>query len=183
MKIIDLKLEDSKYIQEAAKLLFDGFKLNWPEAWPTIESAVEEVNESISTSKISRIAIEFDTVIGWVGGLPKYNGNVWELHPLVVASVYQNKGIGRALIIDLEIQVKNRNGFTLWLGSDDENGMTSVSGIDVYPDPLQKLINIKNLKKHPYEFYIKCGFSIVGIMPDANGIGKPDIYLAKKITN
>ncbi len=70
---------------------------------------------------------------------------------------------------------------TLWLGTDDESGMTSVSDTDLYPDPLQKLINIKNIKKHPYEFYIKCGFSIVGVMPDANGIGKPDIYLAKKI--
>lgn len=183
MKIIDLNSENAKFIQETAKLLHDEFKQNWPGAWPTIESAIKEVKESISANKISRIAIESDNVIGWVGGLPKYDGNVWELHPLVVGAVYQNKGIGRALIKDLEIQVKNRNGLTLWLGTDDENGMTSVSEIDVYPNPLQKLINIKNIKKHPYEFYIKCGFSIVGIMPDANGIGKPDIYLAKKITS
>lgn len=29
------------------------------------------------------------------------------------------------------------------------------------------------------EFYQKMGFAIVGVMPDANGIGKPDIYIAK----
>jgi aminoglycoside 6'-N-acetyltransferase I len=31
---------------------------------------------------------------------------------------------------------------------------------------------------HPYEFYMKIGFSIVGVMPDANGVGKPDTRCA-----
>jgi|GEM_PF-3487121 len=29
------------------------------------------------------------------------------------------------------------------------------------------------------EFYPKMDFAIVGVMPDANGIDKPDIYIAK----
>lgn len=29
------------------------------------------------------------------------------------------------------------------------------------------------------EFYQKMDFAIVGVMPDSNGIGKPDIYIAK----
>jgi aminoglycoside 6'-N-acetyltransferase I len=29
--------------------------------------------------------------------------------------------------------------------------------------------------------YQKCGFLIVGVMPDANGPGKPDILMAKRI--
>jgi aminoglycoside 6'-N-acetyltransferase I len=37
------------------------------------------------------------------------------------------------------------------------------------------------LRGHPYEFYQKMGFAIVGVMPDANGIGKPDIYMAKRL--
>jgi aminoglycoside 6'-N-acetyltransferase I len=39
---------------------------------------------------------------------------------------------------------------------------------------------MKNLRGHPYGFYQKLGFSIVGVMPDANGFGKPDIYMAKR---
>jgi len=34
-----------------------------------------------------------------------------------------------------------------------------------------------------YEFYQKLGFVIVGVMPDANSFGKPDIYLAKRVGN
>lgn len=41
--------------------------------------------------------------------------------------------------------------------------------------------HIRNLRDHPYEFYPKMGFAIVGVMPDANGIGKPDIFMAKRL--
>jgi aminoglycoside 6'-N-acetyltransferase I len=41
--------------------------------------------------------------------------------------------------------------------------------------------HIKNLKRHPYEFYQKLGYVIVGVMPDANGLGLPDILMAKSV--
>ena len=31
------------------------------------------------------------------------------------------------------------------------------------------------------EFYLRVGFHIVGVIPDANGFGKPDILMAKRI--
>jgi hypothetical protein len=34
---------------------------------------------------------------------------------------------------------------------------------------------------HPFEFYQKCGFVIVGVVPDANGYSKPDILMAKRV--
>jgi aminoglycoside 6'-N-acetyltransferase I len=93
----------------------------------------------------------------------------------------QGKGVGRALVADLEEQVKARGGLTLTLGSDDISGMTSVYGIDLYPNPLEHLLKIQNLNHHPYEFYLKCGFVFTGIVPDANGRGKPDLILSKRI--
>jgi aminoglycoside 6'-N-acetyltransferase I len=105
---------------------------------------------------------------------------VWELHPLVVRHDLQRRGIGRALVTDLEARVRERGAITLWLGSDDETGMTTLAGVDLYPDVLAHLARIENLRGHPYEFYQRLGFSIVGAMPDANGFGKPDIYMAKR---
>jgi len=53
--------------------------------------------------------------------------------------------------------------------------MTTLSGVDLYPNFLEHLANIENLRGHPYEFCQRPGFSIIGAMPDANGPGKPDI--------
>jgi aminoglycoside 6'-N-acetyltransferase I len=85
------------------------------------------------------------------------------------------------LVADLEAIAREHSALTLWLGADDEVGLTSLAGIDLYPDPLQPLSEIRNLHGHPYEFYLKCGFVITGVLPDANGPGKPDIFLTKRI--
>jgi aminoglycoside 6'-N-acetyltransferase I len=53
--------------------------------------------------------------------------------------------------------------------------------VDVYPDPLAAAAQIQNLGRHPFEFYRKVGFTIVGLLPDANGFGKPDIFMAKRV--
>jgi aminoglycoside 6'-N-acetyltransferase I len=120
-------------------------------------------------------------VLGWVGAMPHYDGRAWELHPLVVRPDHQGQGIGSALVADLEARVRERGGITLFLGTDDEHDLTTVSGVDLYPDVLDHLARIRNLNRHPYEFYQKQGFAIVGVIPDANGPGKPDILMAKRI--
>lgn len=96
---------------------------------------------------------------------------------------HRNRGIGTMLVKDLEAQVRMRNGITIYVGSDDENGMTSLAGVDLYDNLPERIRNIKNLKGHPYEFYLKLGFKIVGVLPDANGLGKPDIFLAKRVVS
>lgn len=182
MHITDFPRDNQQLIEQTARLLVETFREHWPDAWPTIESAREEVLVSFAEDRISRIAIDDDgSALGWIGGIETYDGKVWELHPLAVSPRAQGRGIGRALIEDLEAQVAARGGLTLWLGSDDEDAMTSLGGIDLYPNPLEHLANIKNLRGHPFDFYLKMGFSIVGVLPDANGFGKPDIYLAKRV--
>ena len=34
---------------------------------------------------------------------------------------------------------------------------------------------------HAYEFWLSVGFRIIGVMPDAEGVGKPGIHLAKPV--
>lgn len=184
MQIIDLQPDDEATIDQTARLLFDSFRENWPNAWPTFEAALAEVQESFQEDRLSRVAVvENGTVLGWIGGIPMqgYDGHTWELHPLVVQPDRQREGIGRALVTDLEALVRERGATTLWLGTDDENNMTSLGGIDLYPDVGEHLARIKNLRGHPYEFYQKLGFVIVGVLPDANGPGKPDIFMAKRV--
>lgn len=182
LQILDLCPNTPMLIQQIAILLVKSFKEHYPRAWPTIEDALEEVQASFGIERISRVAIdENERVLGWIGAIEHYQGNVWEIHPLVVHQAYQRRGIGRMLIKDLEKTTLKRGGLTLWVGTDDEDNQTTLSDVNLYENPWEQIDEIRNLKNHPYEFYQKCGFVIVGVMPDANGIGKPDIYMAKSL--
>lgn len=182
MQIIDLHPDNQEAIRQAANLLVEGFKEHWPNAWPNMEAALAEVRESLQSHRISRIAVDDDEVVlGWIGAICEYDGHAWEMHPLVVHLDHQGKGIGRALVTDLEGLVRERGGITLYLGTDDEDNMTTLSGTDLYPDVTKHMANVRNLHRHPYEFYQKLGFVIVGVIPDANGLGKPDIIMAKRL--
>lgn len=182
MQIIDLMPDNLRAIEQTAQVLFESFHDHWPDAWPTLEDAREEVEESFAADRVSRIAIdEAGNVIGWIGGISQYDGHVWELHPLAVSAPARGQGVARALVNDLEAIVRARGGITLWLGTDDEDNQTSLAGVDLYPNVWEHVTTIRNLRGHPFEFYQKLGFVIVGVMPDANGLGKPDIFMAKRI--
>jgi aminoglycoside 6'-N-acetyltransferase I len=79
------------------------------------------------------------------------------------------------------LQVRQRGALTIRLGTDDEFGGTTLYGADVYPNICEHIAAIRNVANHPYEFYQKCGYVIVGLIPDANGFGKPDILMAKRV--
>ena len=167
----------------AANLLVEGFREHWPSAWPDIDAALTEIDDALDPGMICRGA--FDStgqLVGWIGGRSAYGGNVWELHPLVVSPARQGEGIGRALVTDLEAQVAARGGLTIFLGTDDEDSQTSLSNANLYLDLPGQIAAVRNLQRHPYEFYQRCGFVIVGVIPDANGVGKPDILMAKQVT-
>jgi aminoglycoside 6'-N-acetyltransferase I len=182
MQILDLRPDNEPLIRQVAALLVAGFADHWPDAWPTLEAALAEVRESFGDGRLSRVALdEQGAALGWIGGISQYGGHVWELHPLVVDVARQGQGIGRALVTDFEAQVRARGGLTITLGSDDEAGLTTLAGVDLYPNVWEHIARIQNPGRHPYEFYQKLGFVIVGVVPDANGLGKPDILMAKSV--
>jgi aminoglycoside 6'-N-acetyltransferase I len=182
VQIVALGPADDRRVRQAAALLVDGFRELAPDAWPTLGSALDEVRASFAADRLSRVALDDDgAVVGWVGAISQYDGRVWELHPVVVAPSRQRQGIGRALVTDLEAILRARGAQTLWLGTDDETGQTSLANVDLYADLPGHLARVRNLGNHPFTFYQRLGFTIVGVMPDANGIGKPDILMAKRI--
>ncbi len=181
MKIIALHQDQRHYLEQAAEILVLAFAEHWAGAWDTLADGIEELEDMTSGNNFCRIALIDERVVGLIGGIPEYDGNVWELHPLAIHPDYQGRGIGRALIEDFERYVASKGALTIKLGSDDEDDMTSLSGVDLYDNLPDKIANIRNFKNHPYSFYQKMGYTIIGVIPDANGIGKPDIILGKRV--
>jgi aminoglycoside 6'-N-acetyltransferase I len=180
MEIVNMNTLNEVQRIQAAQMLVDEF----PHWKPTLADALYEVNErwnNVSDS-LFLAAVEDGEVIGWTGILPSYHGKVYELHPLVVRRDKQRRGIGTALVNAATNAAKEKGGLTLHLGADDESpdGETSFANVDLYDD-LPKRIREFEPGTHQAAFYMKLGFKIIGVMPDANGIGKPDIYLAKRL--
>jgi aminoglycoside 6'-N-acetyltransferase I len=48
-------------------------------------------------------------------------------------------------------------------------------------DALDRLRELRDLGGHPFEVYRRLGYEVVGVIPDANGFGRPDIYMAKSL--
>ncbi|MFQ3616701.1 MAG: GNAT family N-acetyltransferase [Cyanobacteriota bacterium] len=180
-QIRDLQPGEVDLMQQLAAMLVDAFG-QMAHGWHDLPSALEEVEESLAGDRLSRIALlPSGEVIGWIGAIAQYGGSAWEIHPLVVQRNWRRRGVGRSLMRDLEQQTAAQGGHTLYLGTDDELGQTSLFGVDLYTDPFQHIAQIRNLDHHPYEFYQKMGFRIVGVLPDVNGPGKPDILMAKRL--
>lgn len=178
--IEDLTAADNARIEGAATLLHTAFSPLG--VWTTMTESRQEVVDSLGADRVSRVAVDADgTVVGWIGAIREYDGLVWQLHPIVVDEARRRNGIGRALILDLEKILTARGALTLWAGSDDLVGETSLGGIDLYAALPKAFDEINSWGRHPLPFYHRLGFQVIGVMPDANGPGRPDIFLGKRL--
>ena len=178
--VIDaLRADDSDAIDQAAALLVDAF----PHLLPTLELAREEVMEALGSERVCLVAREDNEVLGWVGAIPEYS-HAWELHPLVVKADAHRRGVGRALVTALENRVRAAGALTLYLGTDDDGPApgTSAGGVELFPDVLSHAASLR-VSDHPAGFYLRQGFEVIGLIPDANGPGKPDILMAKRVSD
>jgi aminoglycoside 6'-N-acetyltransferase I len=177
--VIDaLRPDDTAAIDQAATLLLDAF----PHWLPTMEMARDEVMEALRADRVCLVAQADDQILGWIGGIPEYS-HAWELHPLVVSADARHMGVGASLVTALEERVRAADALTLYLGTDDAGPSpgTSTGGTDLFPDVLSHASNLRVID-HPAGFYLRMGFEIVGLIPDANGPGKPDILMAKRVS-
>src|SRR6185503_5333947 len=180
MIIVDLATQPDSVREQAAALLVNDFEE--PRGWPTLVTAREEVAHVLEEG-FARAALDDAILLGWVGGLPEYAGRVWELHPMVVARAHRRRGIGRTLVDAFEAEVRTRGALTITLGTDDDSGMTSLADVDLYLDVPGHIAQLRDLgRNHPFLFYQRLGYVVTGVMPDANGSGKPDIYMSKRVT-
>lgn len=130
--------------------------------------------------RFAMAALDGETVLGFIGGIDTYS-HAAEMHPLAVDPAHHRKGVGAALTAALEARAAAMGKLTVYLGTDDEFGGTSLFGADIFPQALAKLADIAPTNGHPFFFYRKLGYEAVGLVPDANGFGKPDLLMAKRV--
>jgi aminoglycoside 6'-N-acetyltransferase I len=166
-------------LEEAARILMQALA-HAPAAYHMIKDARAEVSKLANEDRLGFAALRADRLVGWIGAIRTYDRG-WELHPLVVHPDCQRSGVGTRLVRALEERARRQGILTLYLGTDDDFGGTTLFGVELYPDPLEKLAAIAPANGHPFTFYRRVGFVLAGVLPDVNGAGRPDIFMTKKI--
>jgi aminoglycoside 6'-N-acetyltransferase I len=182
VNIEDLTADDGAAIEQAAALLVD-YAPNRAAAWPDLEAAYETIEEALDGDGIVRVALnDAGNVIGYAAAAPQYS-HAWELYPFVVAGDEQGKGVGSALLADIEELVSAEGGLTVYLGADDLDGVTSAADADLFPNVVAHAQKLETRsRRHPLGFFRSQGYEVIGLIPDANGQGRPDIWLAKSVS-
>lgn len=179
MEIVAFEKLDSEQVAACARVLREAFKSIGAYGGPG-QAEAEVATFLAEAERFALAAVENAEVLGFIGGVDSYS-HALELHPLVVTPSRQRRGIGSALVHALEMEAIARGKLTIYLGTDDEKGGTSLFGADIFPDPLTKFAAIAPTTGHPFFFYRKLGYEPVGVIPDANGFGKPDLLMAKRV--
>lgn len=177
MHLINSKQSSSHEKKQAAAILLDRLSVGWP----TLKDAQEEVHSFANRDGELVFAVEDEKVVGLCGFLRNYP-YAYEMHPLAVAKEYEGRGIGKLLLSHIESLAKQEGALTMYLGTDDEleNTQTSLRDSDLYTNYVNHLSNFSP-NNHPSRFYMQHGYHVLGAIPDANGKGKPDIYMGKKL--
>lgn len=170
------------HARRAAAVLHDASAPCTPQPWPTLADALAEVQHAFAADRVALAAMDDDRLVGWAAALPtSYGGQTWELHPLVVDPPAQGAGVGTALVDGLLERLGTRAAGTLLVSTTDGDRATSIGGIDLFPGVLDHLRTVRERRRHPLGFLRRCGFEVVGVVPDAAGPGRHDILLATRV--
>lgn len=179
MRIVPFPDLNPIQLVEAARILRDAIHGSSYKAPGEAEG--EAASFLSDPERFALAAVDGETVLGWIGGIRGYS-HALELHPLVVDPRRHRQGIGAILVHALEAQGAAEGFLTVHLGTDDDFGGSSLFGADLFPDPLAKLAQIEPRGDgHPFFFYRRLGYAPIGILPDANGAGRPDIFMARRV--
>ncbi len=168
---------DERFVDEAAELL----EAVYPHLALTPGDAEEEIRRVQTDESIFIVRVVEDELIGMIGARPTHGSTGFELFPHVVEPTEQNQGLGTVLLYMLEQELARRGATVLFLATEDEFGDTTLFDADLFAQTFESIRSMKAVNWHPFVFYRRRGFQVVGVIPDAFGVGKPDILMAKKI--
>ena len=181
MEIHDESFDTSNQlmVERLAEITFAAFKENAPEWLPTLDLARQQITSAASLGRLGRVILAQDQIAGWVGIVK--GRRIWEIHPIAIAIDQQYQGLGHILVEDVARLAKTAGALTLFASTSDEVGTTNLFGQNIYADPASAIKGIRATGRNPFEFWQHAGFTVVGLMPDAEGIGKPAIHLARRL--
>jgi aminoglycoside 6'-N-acetyltransferase I len=181
MTLVGLDDLSEDALEQLARLTLAAAREHSPEWLPDLNAAREEVSDALVPRKIARALLDASgQPVAWVAVSHAW-GRVWELHPLIVGIEQQRRGHGRRLVREVERLAAAKGALTMTLGTSDTIGATSLSSVDLYDDTFARLASLEARQPHAVEFWRRIGYRIVGVVPDAEGPGKPSICLARRL--
>ena len=179
MTVVALAELTAAQLDRLTALTFEAGAEHSPGWLPTPERARETIDEA--RDKLARVVLdEHEQPVAWIAAAHAW-GRLWEIHPMIVARAHQRRGFGRLLVREIEAAAAADGALTLTLSTSDMTGATSLSSVDLFDAPARRLVELAVVKPHPVSFWIRLGFVVVGVTPDAEGPGMPSISLAKRL--
>lgn len=180
-RLVSLAELDAAAVEQLAELTLVAVRDHAPDWLPELDDARDEVTDALAPGKIARVLVEpGGQPVGWVAVGHAW-GRVWELHPLIVAAAHQRCGHGRRLVREIERLAQMAGALTMVLGTSDSTAATSLGNVDLYYDTFARLANLHARRPHAVDFWRRIGYQVVGVIPDAEGPGKPSISLARRL--
>lgn len=183
LHIVDLSPDDRKLIDVLVPLSVRAAALNSPLWLPTLEHAHDEIVRVATEAAACRVLLGNGVPRGWIG-VDACADTAWEIHPLLVDPECHGCGIGSRLVAAVESCARAAGVLTMTLSTSDATQATTLGGADLFDDPLGALALIDVVdpaRGHAFRFWQRVGYTIVGVLPDAEGAGVPSIQLAKTL--
>jgi len=179
-QIVELKHSDELWIDDISGFLYTCFRKYSPEWLPNLEASREEVKESFQQNRRSRVLLKGGKVIGWISAFT--DKHCWEIHPIAVLPEEHRKGYGKLLVEDISTLAKESGAVSIWAGTGDETNSTSLSNLDLYQCMTKAIENFNAPTDHAANFWLDIGFTLVGVLPDEEGLGKPGLHFARRLS-
>lgn len=123
------------------------------------------------------------TPIGWLRAEHFRGQASAEIKLVAVHPARRRQEVARTLVMAAEERMSGNACVTMLATVGDTRGRTSLYGIDVTEDAPRLLAGFHCHADHPAGFFLRIGYRLVGLLPDAYGPGKHDLTLARRITS
>lgn len=177
-----MKLKELTIFNKYAKACAEILRQTYPEDYDAPQSK-ETILHLLKGKNRLFIAEESERVIAFVGVLRHVFPYAYQIEPLIVKEPFRGQGVGGRLLELIEFKLKDEGVRTLFITGPDTTGETSLYNKDLFDgEGIVHHLSTVDYGHEALSFYTKRGYQVSGVIPEANGAGKPEIMLAKRIS-